>query len=539
MQTARSLEIARILASRSTLRNARELGILGSAVPTPEGAREFRETLERLGTTFVKLGQVLASRPDLIGTLYADELASLHDDIAPLPWDVVRETVERSLGFTIDEVFSRFDREPLAAASIAQAHAAVRRDTLQEVVVKVRRPDIAAEVERDLEILGGLARRADDRLDAARLLQVRSVADDLAWSLRRELDMRSDARNGELLAAALADHEQVRVPQVHADLVTEDVLVMEHVRGVHATDPSVALMLPEDRTMLAEGLLRAFVRQVLVDGVYHADPHAGNVLVDVERREVILLDFGLVGRLDDNTRLELGLVLLAMAENRAGDMSDMILHMSSTDSRADPQRFQNELRRLLPRYHGAALGQIDVGHAIIDIQRLALECDIGLPIPFALIGKTLSQVDSIARTLDPAMDPLEVIRGTSFAVLRSQVEDLMSPSALLAVLGPRALPLLDLPKRVERLMDGLERGSVSIGITPHVEEAVGELRTITNRLSASIVIAASIVASALLMNVRGVGTIAGYPALGLGGFLVSFALAVIVILRMVRTEGGI
>ena len=535
----RSLEIARILTSRSTLRVARELGLYRATEPTTAGAVALRETLERLGTTFIKLGQLLSSRPDLVGELYAHELAALQDDTTPMPLDLVRATIERSLDRRIDEVFSAFEDAPLASASIAQAHGAVLRSTGERVVGKVRRPDIVEVVANDLRILDRLSRRVEAHVDTARLLQLRSVADELAFSLRRELDMRADAANGHVVREAVQPFETLRVPRVHDELTTPEILVMERLDGVHADDPIVQRMDPERRAVLARDLLRAYVRQLLVRGAYHADPHPGNVLVRPAEGTLVILDFGLVGRLDDNTREELTLVLLAMAENRASDMANQLLRMSSLTHRTDEQRFESELRRLLPRYHDVGLAQIEVGHAIVQIQQLALHCGVQLPIPFALIGKTLSQVDQIARALDPAVDPLATIRAETIPLMGEQLEQLLTPSSFMSLVAPRAMSLLELPDRAERLLDGIERGSTSISITPQLDDAVAELRTITNRLAAAIVIAAVIVASSLLMQVKGVGTILGYPALGFLGFLAAALMGLGLIIRMIRTEGGV
>jgi predicted unusual protein kinase regulating ubiquinone biosynthesis (AarF/ABC1/UbiB family) len=539
MSRHRSLEIARVLSHRSTMRVARELGIVRPVPPTEEGALELRDTLERLGTTFIKLGQLLSSRPDLVGELYAHELATLQDDTSPMDIADVRRSVETSLRRSIDDLFVRFDEQPLASASIAQTHTAVRADTGEAVVVKVRRPNIEEVVEQDLHILERLTRRVEAHVSQAKLLQLRSIADELSWSLRRELDMRCDAANGQILAETMADFEHIHVPRIHDDLTTHEVLVMERVDGVRADHPLVQEMDPDVRSMLARELLRAYVRQVLVEGVYHADPHPGNVLVRPGEGTLVVLDFGLVGHLDENTRVEFTLVLLAMAENRGADMANLLLRMSTTTHRSDEQRFEHELRRLLPRYHRSGLAQIEVGNGLVRIQQLALRCGVALPIPFALIGKTLSQVDTIARALDPTIDPLETLRELTVPLFGEQLETFMAPSNLLAAIAPRAISLMELPDRAERLLEGIERGSTSISITPQLDDAVSELRTITNRIAAAIVLAAMIMASALLMRVDNVGTILGYPSLGFLGFVTSFVLALLLIVRMLRTEGGV
>ena len=203
------------------------------------------------------------------------------------------------------------------------------------------------------------------------------------------------------------------------------------------------------------------------------------------------------------------------------------------------QQFEQELRRLLPRYHHSGLAQIEVGHAIVQVQQLALQCGLALPIPFALIGKTLSQVDTIARALDPQIDPLATIRNATVPLMGEQLTDLLEPPAMLSLVAPCALALLEMPDRTERLLGGLERGSTSLSITPQLDDAVDELRTITNRIAAAMVIAATIIASALLMNVSGVGEILGYPSLGFLGFISSFVLMILLIVRMARSKGGI
>lgn len=539
-RTARSLEIARVLSSRRMLHVARELGLFRPAQPTEEGAECLRDALERLGTTFVKLGQLLASRPDLVGELYAERLAGLQDDLTPIAARDVIGIVERSLDRPLAAVFSWFDEQPLASASIAQTHAAVLAATGASVVVKVRRPGIDGIIEQDLEILANLARRAESRVNGAQLLQVRTIVDELSYSLRRELDMRADASNTRLIGSLLEDYETILVPTVYDEFVTEDVFVMERLDGVRVDEPSFGAELDRERaSTLARDLLRAFIRQILVHGVYHADPHPGNVLCRPREGALVLLDFGLVGKLDDSSRVEFTLLLLAMAENRAADMADLMLRMSRTTRESDRRVFERELRRLLPRYRGAALGDIDVGQALVEVQTLALRCGVALPIPFALIGKTLSQVDTIARALDPDVNPLELLRADALRVGLEQAREASSPAAMLSLVGAPALSLLQLPRRAEHVLEQLQHGELEVGITPHLEDAVGELRTITNRLAAAIVTAAVVVASALLMNVRGVGTIGGYPALGLIGFLVACAFASVLVVRMVRTEGGL
>jgi ubiquinone biosynthesis protein len=230
---------------------------------------------------------------------------------------------------------------------------------------------------------------------------------------------------------------------------------------------------------------------------------------------------------------------MAIGENRGEDVSDMLLRMSSTSRHSDEQVFAREIRRLLPRYQ-KSLGQMSVGSAMVSIQRLAIDCRVALPLSFALTGKTLSQVDSIARQLCPAIDPMQVIREYEPRLLAAQLKKQSSPGSMLEGLGLPLMAAWRIPRHIEHLLSRAEKGELKIGIVPtELDEAVKEIRTVTNRIAWAVVSASMIVASALLMNVEHVGTIMGYPALGLIGFVLSFCFGLMLLWRMIRTPGGL
>src|SRR5438105_2021913 len=376
----RALEVTRVGRRSGLLRVLREIGVAGERPATREGARRFRLALEELGTTYIKLGQLLSSRPDLLPDVYIEELATLVDSVPPVPFAEIEPVIRRELG---DDVFSRIDPEPLATASIAQIHAALLR-TGQEVVVKVRRPGIAEQVALDLDVLRSTARLLEKRSEAAQLLQLEALADELEVHLRAELDFAEEAHNAELIAGLVSEYERLVVPRVVRPHVTEQAIVLERIEG-RKLDADHGLG-PGQATELARELFRAYVHQVTVAGVYHADPHRGNVLLTSDGR-LVLLDFGL-GRLDDDTRRSLALLLLALAQNRADDVADLILGLSLTTIGSDEPGFVHELRRKLPRYHWRPLAGIRAGEALADLQRISLRYGIRLPPSFALVGKT-------------------------------------------------------------------------------------------------------------------------------------------------------
>src|SRR5581483_269072 len=324
----------------------------------------------------------------------------------------------------------------------AQIHTALLENG-REVVVKVRRPGIEEQIEVDLQLLRKTASAAEKHSDTARLLQVRALADELEAHLRDELDFREEAHNAELIAGLLEDfREDIVVPHVIHPYVAERVLVLEKLDGVRVSEAQLG----EERAReLAHAFFRAYIRQVTVEGLYHADPHRGNVIVLPDGR-LGLLDFGLLGRPDD--------------------VSDLILALSLTTAESDTAGFLQQLRRTLPRYHWRPLAGIRTGEGLADLQRLCLEHGIALPTTFALVGKTLSQAEDIARALDPQMDPVEIIRDEGSDVLTRELERRLDPTQLVAFSFSQLQPLLRMPRRISQVVRQIETGSLKIAIAP-------------------------------------------------------------------------
>ena len=521
----RAVELTLVARRTHLLRVLRELGVAGSKEATRESAVRFREGLEDLGTTFVKLGQLLSSRPDLLPDVYLEELGKLVDDVPALPFEPLREVIEQEIGLS---PFSHIDPEPLASASIAQIHSALLANG-REVVVKVRRPGIEEQVQVDLQLLRKTADTAEKHSDTARLLQLRALADELEANLRDELDFREEAHNAELIARVLEDfREDIVVPQVVHPYVAERVLVLERLDGVRVAEAQLS----EERAReLASVFFRAYIRQVTIEGLYHADPHRGNVIVLPDGR-LGLLDFGLLGRLDDDTRTVLALLLLAIAQNRADDVSDLILALSLTTAESDTAGFLHELRRTIPRYHWRPLAGIRTGEGLADLQRLCLEHGIALPTTFALVGKTLSQAEDIARSLDPQMDPVEIIRSEGSDVLTRELERRLEPTQLVAFSFSQLQPLLRMPRRIAQVVRQVETGSLKISVAPtELESFEHLLRSTANRVGAALIVAALLIASALMARVS--------HAVSLAGFACAAALGLYMIWRIMRTPGGL
>ncbi|HET8751799.1 MAG TPA: AarF/UbiB family protein [Gaiellaceae bacterium] len=521
----RALTVGRVAHQSGLRRILGEIGVTGRREATRETARAFRCGLEELGTTFIKLGQLLSSRPDLLPDVYIEELGRLVDAVPAVPFAEIEAVVRADFG---EDAFVSLDPEPLATASIAQTHRGLLV-TGHDVVVKVRRPGVVEQVDLDLAVLRSTVRFAARRFEAAQRIQLEELADELEVHLRAELDFLEEAHNTELVRSLVEPFEGLVVPRVIRPYVTERALVLERIAGGkvesgHGLDS-------ERAALLAREFFRAYVFQVVVEGVYHADPHHGNVLLTEDGR-LALLDFGLLGRLDEDTRTGLGLLLLALAQNRADDVADLVVSLSLTSTRSDQAGFVQDVRRKLPRFHHRPLASIEAGQALADLQRAAIQRDIRLPTSFALVGKTLAQADSIARLLDPELDPIALIEEQSLEVMTREAERRLEPNRLAAYAFTQLAPLSRLPGRVGHLAAELEQGTLTIGVTPTgLDELEHNLRSIANRIGAAMIVGALLLSSSLLVNAHRV------EWLGVAGFCLAGVLGLYMIWKIIRTPG--
>ena len=521
----RALEVVRTARRQRLLRVLREVGLVGDRPATREGAVEFRRALEELGTTYLKLGQLLSSRPDLLPDVYIEELGKLVDEVPPFPFAEVERIAREDLG---EGTLARLEPEPLAAASIAQIHEAVLSDG-RDVVLKVRRPGIIEHVDLDLNVIRSTVRFLDKRSETAQALQLRALAEELEVHLRGELNFVEEASNTELVRTLVADYENLVVPQVIRPYVTERLLVLERIRG-EKVGPGHGLA-AEHAAELARDFFRAYIRQVTLEGVYHADPHRGNVILTDDGR-IALLDFGLLGRLDEETRTTLSALLLAVAQNRADDVAALLLTLSVTSLDSDEPGFVHELRRKLPRYHWRPLAGIPTGEALADLQRIALRHGVRLPTAFALVGKTLAQADSIARTLDPELDPVQLIEREAYNLVLTEAEAQLEPGRLFANLYAQLGTLTRLPRRVGQIADRLEAGTLKVGIVPaSLDDTEDMLRSVANRVGAAIIVVGLLISSALMARVN--------HAVSLAGFCLSAVIGLYMIWKILRTPGDL
>ncbi len=427
-------------------------------------AQSLRRALEDAGVTFVKLGQVLSTRPDLLPPAFIDELSKLQDQVPPVPFEQVEQDLAEELGQPLDEVFAEFDREPLAAASVAQVYRA-RLHSGEDVVVKVRRPGIDRVVERDLDIVYRVARSLELRAKWARSLGVVDLADGFAAALTEELDFRVEARNIAAVSA-VATGDAVALPTVHSELSGERVLVMRRLDGAPVRT-AVGAMADDRRNDLARALLDCVLRQVLLHGVFHADPHPGNVLLLADGK-LGLLDFGSVGRLDTVLRGGLRDVLAAVDRGDPAGLRDGLLEIVDRPDEIDEQRLERALGALMAKHvsHGQA-PDLDM---FTDLFRLVAEFRLSVPPAIAAVFRALATVEGTLALLSPGFNIL--VESRAFA--NKLIGERMEPESLRRAATEELMSLLPvlrrLPRRVDRVTSALEQGRLSVNIRLFADE---------------------------------------------------------------------
>jgi ubiquinone biosynthesis protein len=506
-----------------------------TAAPTPiTFPQQIRRVVEELGPTFIKLAQMLATRPDILPAAYVREFSRLQDHVAPVPFPEIERVMEAELGRRPGEVFADFDPEPLASASLAQVYRGVLPSG-EAVVVKVQRPGVREVIRADVEILAYLAGILEERFPELRTIQPREIVQEFALTIKRELDFSTEAGNTDRLRKNLESFEGVGVPRVFWEYTTDRLLVVERFEGIRADDVDAIDAAGFDRAVLARRLVESFMKQVFVDGFYHADPHPGNVLV-TPTGEILLLDCGAMGFLTSDQLRSLGGLLLAFNEGNYERVATEVLRLGGADELLDINRFKNDAAAVVARYYAMPLQYMRVGGMLEEITILANRNGVRLPREFILLAKTIMLVENLARTLEPNFRLLDV--AAPFA--RDLVKKQYSPLSLAKDFGQGVADLnyylSDVPRDVNILIKKLIRGRLKVGLEHlGLADAVEDLDRSMNRLSFAIVVAAIIVGSALVFGAEVGPLVYGYPILGVVGFVLAAFLGLWLAFAMLRS----
>lgn len=500
-----------------------------------------RHTLEELGPTYIKLGQILSTRPDLLPPDYIEELSRLLDAAPPVPSDEILAELERELGAPAQDIFDQFETEPIAAASIGQAHRAVLKNG-ENVIVKVQRPGIGRVVEADLDLMARQARFLENRLAIARDYGLTALLNEFSRTLRDELDYTNEGRNADRLRHNLQQDPRVLVPQVYWDLTTRCVITLQELRGLKLLDLELLKAEGYDLSAIAEVIVDVYLKQVFVDGFFHADPHPANILVCGE--QIAFVDFGMIGYLTPGTKDLMADLLVSLSNQDVDQVAQTVIRLGAMARPTDVSGLHKDIQRIFMRYYGLTLEEVRLDESLNDVMTVAFRHRIHLPADLAMLARTVAVLEGVALTLDPGFVLLEKAR--PFVV------QLISERLSLQHLGERAMRTLRdvdqlvqvLPRRLETLSSQLEQGDMTLGIDlRRLQTVLAKLDRVANRLSFSILVAALIIGSALIILGGQAVSAWQIPLIGVAlpvaqiSFILAGVLAAWLLFSIIRSKG--
>jgi len=493
----------------------------------PSGAapEQLSDDLEAMGPTYVKLGQVLAGRPDLLPKAYLKALARLQDKVKPFGYDEVEQILLAELGVRVSKAFSRFDTEPLAAASLGQVHLAALRDGRQ-VVVKVQRPDIRRQIADDFEVLAEIAAFLDEHTEIGRRFRFSAVVAEFRTTIQQELNYEREAQNLIAVGKNLKDFKLIQVPQPVLDYSTRCVLTMEYIKGQKITELGSLAKQDINGAVLSEELFKAYLKQVLVDGLFHADPHPGNVFITDDGR-IALLDLGMVGHTAPVMQQHLLKVLIAVSDGKGDEAAEVVMLMSEKTDAFDPHKFRQQIGQLVASSRNQGLRELNVGQSLLDVSRHARESGLFVPSELVLLGKTLLQLDEVGRILDPTFDPNASIRRNVGDIISSRMIRETSQGSVVSTLLELKDFTVHLPARLNRIMDAIASAELEVKVkATDAKMVVDGIEKVANRVTKGILLASVIIGAALMMRVATSWTFFGYPGFAMLCFLAGGAGAV-------------
>jgi ubiquinone biosynthesis protein len=503
----------------------------------PNFGVRLRRTLDDLGPTFVKFGQLLSTRSDILPEGVLSELQKLQDTVRPMPAGVAQAIVERELGAPVEEVFTRFDPEPLGSASIGQVHRAVLRGG-EVVAVKVQRPEAPGRVESDLELMREFADFLDRRFGRRIFVDVRGLVAEFETVIRRELDYTAEAENARRFAINFAETPVV-IPRVHLEYSTSRVLTLQHIEGTRFRDIRPLLLSPSERRRVASMGADAIFKMAFEDGFFHGDPHPGNLIL-TPQGDLALLDFGMVGYMSRGDIEALSRLFIAVVQR---DAAAALRGLESLGVRYAPEvrgDLERDLREFLNKYSGLSVGEVTLGQALSELISLARRYRLRVPPVFPLLTKALVTAEGLARAIDPTINVYEVARPYARRLLAGRLE----PEALLEGAQERALEYVryveDYPEQIRQLLAEVADGELEVRLRHGgLDELVGEVDVLANRLVFAVVTGALLMGSSMLgaFDRGGPGVpYLGVPVVSFAGFTLALIMGSILLAVIFRSR---
>lgn len=480
-----------------------------SGQPTPE---DLADDLEKMGPTFIKFGQLLSSRPDLLPPAYLKALARLQDKVKPFPYEDVERIVGSELGVRISRAFSFFDTKHFAAASLGQVHLAKLRDG-RAVVVKVQRPEIREQITEDFEVLEEIAAFFDAHTDIGKRYRFGKLLVEFKTTLLHELDYQREAANLTRLAENLKQFPHIFVPLPVADYCSRHVLTMDYVQGAKITALSPIARMDLNGEALAEEFFQAYLKQVLVDGFFHADPHPGNIFLTDDGR-LALLDLGMTGRLTAAMQENLLRLLLAVSDGNGDEAVKIVMRISEVGENFDENLFRKNANEFISEQRDQTLKRENLGNALLQMSRTAAQTGLYVPSELTILGKTLLQLEEVGKVLSPEFNPNEAVRRNVVQIMQHRMLKAASPGNLFGSMLEMKDFIGGLPGRVNKILDSVANAELQVNVkTPDAQNLLTGFEKIANRITIGILLAALIMGASLLMRINSAFEIFGYPGM--------------------------
>ena len=481
----------------------------------------LRLMLQELGTTFIKFGQLLASRPDLVGERISEELSQLHDDNPPVSYEEIKEMIETQLGGNIEELFTEFSKKPLATASIAQVHEA-KLPTGERVAVKVQKPNVAEIVETDLSIMKFIANESDRFNTSLKHLNLPAVLHEFDKSIHKEMDFDNELMNIRHLNDNFIYNNKIIVPTTYPDYSTEKVLTMEYVDGIKLSEVIAGNDPKYNKILIADRIVRSYFQQLFLDGFFHADPHPGNIFV-ADDNAICYIDFGMLGSLDEDFRQDLAELMIYFSDRNIDGLINQLIRMDILNEKTDINILKSDLNDLFAKYYGVELSRFN--GIIEDLLFLMQKFDVRLPNEFVLMARGLSMVENTGLRLDPDIDVVALLKPFARKLMVQRYNPLKMVSNAKNSFFAFEHALRALPSLISKTIYKVEEGEVTVNIEiKHISE-------IANQLSLAIIIAALLVGSSLVMLIDVGPRFYEMPVLGFVGFTISLVLGVFTVVR--------
>jgi predicted unusual protein kinase regulating ubiquinone biosynthesis (AarF/ABC1/UbiB family) len=477
------------------------------------------DDLEKLGPTYVKLGQFFSTRSDMLPQPYIDVLERLQDKVKPFPLDEVMKVIDEEIPMRFSKAFLEFDPNPIGAASIGQVHKAVTRDG-RSVVVKVQRPDIKQTVLEDLEAMEEIAGFMQEHTELGKKFVIGSMISEFRKSVLRELDYRNEAQNLKLLSENLKYFQYVVVPLPVEDYSTSKVITMDFVSGTKVTSVSPLRRLEFDGVRLAEALFKAYLKQILIDGFYHSDPHPGNVFI-TDDNKIALLDLGMVGYISESLQNDLLHILLAIGDGRGDQVAEYAIKLN-TNLNFNKEEFKSSISELVARQKTAVLENLQIGRIILEITKICGENGINIPHEFAMLGKTLLNLDKVGKTLNPNFNPNDSIRRNVNDLVKERLVKTASSTRYYNVFLESQEFIEKLPSRVNNILEKVTNNELEVKVKA-IDEVylMNGLQKIANRIAIGLILSAAIIGAAIIMRIETEFTIFGYPGIAMILFMIA------------------